>query len=59
MSNSREKCLVLGGGGFIGSHLSDELISNGYDVVVFDKLNFSKRNIAHIKNNIIRNRRRL
>jgi len=52
MSNSREKCLVLGGGGFIGSHLSDELISNGYNVVVFDKLNFSKRNIAHIKSNI-------
>ncbi|MBL7128627.1 MAG: NAD-dependent epimerase/dehydratase family protein [Ignavibacteria bacterium] len=52
MSNSREKCLVLGGGGFIGSHLSDELISNGYDVVVFDKLNFSKKNIVHIKNNL-------
>nr|MBC8489614.1 NAD-dependent epimerase/dehydratase family protein [Bacteroidota bacterium] len=40
------------GGGFIGSHLSDELISNGYDVVVFDKLNFSKKNIVHIKNNL-------
>lgn len=52
MSKSKEKCLVLGGGGFIGSHLSEELINAGYYVVVFDKLNFSKKNIAHIKSNI-------
>ena len=52
MSKSKEKCLVLGGGGFIGSHLSEQLINAGYDVVVFDKLNFSKKNISHIKNNI-------
>jgi UDP-glucose 4-epimerase len=52
MGNSREKCLILGGGGFIGSHLSEQLINAGYFVVVFDKLNFSKRNIEHIKSNI-------
>ena len=52
MSKSKEKCLVLGGGGFIGSHLSEGLIKAGYFVVVFDKLNFSKRNIEHIKSNI-------
>jgi UDP-glucose 4-epimerase len=52
MSNLREKCLVLGGGGFIGSHLTRGLIEAGFDVVVFDKLNFSKKNISHIKSNI-------
>lgn len=52
MSKSKEKCLVLGGGGFIGSHLSEQLIDAGYYVVIFDKLNFSKRNIEHIKSNV-------
>jgi len=52
MSKSKEKCLILGGGGFIGSHLTEGLIEAGYDVVVFDKLNFSKKNISHIKSNI-------
>lgn len=41
-------CIVYGGGGFIGSHLCDKLIADGYNVTVFDKLNFSKKNIAHL-----------
>lgn len=31
------KALVLGGNGFIGSHLVDRLLSDGYDVTVFDR----------------------
>lgn len=32
-----EKCLVIGGNGFVGSHLVDELIGAGYSVRVFDR----------------------
>ena len=28
---------VLGGGGFLGSHVADELVSAGHEVIVFDK----------------------
>ncbi len=45
MSSSKKSCIVYGGGGFIGSHLVDELLSKGYEVTVFDKLNFSKGNL--------------
>ena len=31
------KCLVLGGGGFIGSHLCEELIEGGHAVRVFER----------------------
>ena len=42
-----KNCLILGGGGFIGSHLCDELLNNGYEVTIFDKINFSYKNIEH------------
>ena len=32
------RALVTGGGGFIGSHVADQLIANGFDVTVIDNL---------------------
>lgn len=52
MKIMKQRCIIYGGGGFIGSHLCDELLKAGYDVTVFDKLNFSKINIQHILNDI-------
>jgi dTDP-L-rhamnose 4-epimerase len=34
----RQKILITGGAGFIGSHLTDELVENGYEVRVLDNL---------------------
>jgi len=40
------KVLVTGGAGFIGSHIVDELIKEGYDVVIVDNLSTGfKKNI--------------
>ncbi len=36
------KCLILGGGGFLGSHLSDKLLQLGYEVRVFERPNLKK-----------------
>ena len=48
----RKRVLVTGGAGFLGSHLCDRLLSDGYDVLCAD--NFytgSKRNITHLLGN--------
>ena len=37
------KMIVTGGAGFIGSHLSLELIKQGYEVVVVDNLYQGKK----------------
>ena len=45
------KALITGGAGFIGSHLSEELLSRGQEVVAFDDLSTgSTSNIAHLQN---------
>ncbi|MFA5410280.1 MAG: GDP-mannose 4,6-dehydratase [Candidatus Omnitrophota bacterium] len=45
------RALVTGGAGFIGSHLAEGLINNGYGVVVLDNLSTGRlENVAHLKN---------
>lgn len=47
-----QSVLVTGGAGFIGSHLCDKLIENGYKVVCLDNfITGSKRNVEHLIGN--------
>ncbi|MBI4019220.1 MAG: GDP-mannose 4,6-dehydratase [Candidatus Aenigmarchaeota archaeon] len=44
--------VITGGGGFIGSHLTEELLQRGHEVTVFDNAELEKlRNIQHLKTN--------
>ncbi len=44
-----QKALVTGGAGFIGSHLCEKLLSDGYKVICLDNLlTGSKKNIEHL-----------
>ena len=46
------KILITGGAGFIGSHLSEELLKIGHDVTIIDDLSTgSKDNIEHLLTN--------
>ena len=40
--NRKEKVLVSGGAGFIGSHLTDRLLAEGYEVVCLDNFSTGK-----------------
>lgn len=45
-------CLVTGGAGFIGSHLCDRLVNEGYRVVCVDNLiTGDRQNIKHLEGN--------
>jgi len=33
------KCIIIGGGGFVGSHLSETLLADGQEVSIFDRPN--------------------
>ena len=45
-------CIIYGGGGFIGSHLCEELLKRNYNVTIFDKINFAKDNLKSFKDKI-------
>ena len=46
-----QRALVTGGAGFLGSHLCDALLAEGYSVVVADNLLTGKlSNLAHLRN---------
>jgi dTDP-glucose 4,6-dehydratase len=48
---SEKRALVTGGAGFIGSHLCERLLSEGYRVLCMDNLRTgSLQNIAHLEN---------
>lgn len=47
-----KRAVVSGGAGFVGSHVCDRLLAEGYAVLVLDNLlTGSERNIAHLRDN--------
>lgn len=49
----RKKCLVIGGDGFLGSHLVDDLVARDFDVRVFDRFQDGQiKNIKHLEGKI-------
>lgn len=48
-NNHMSKLIVTGGAGFIGSHLTDELIALGHEVVVVDNLMLGKKEFVNAK----------
>ncbi|MEP6978980.1 MAG: NAD-dependent epimerase/dehydratase family protein [Thermoleophilia bacterium] len=50
MATAKGKALVTGGAGFIGSHLTELLLGDGWDVYALDDLSTGSRdNVAHLR----------
>ena len=48
---SQGRALITGGAGFLGSHVADALLADGWNVVVVDNLLTGRRaNLAHLRN---------
>lgn len=48
-----KKCLVIGGDGFLGSHVVDDLLDRGFEVSVFDRFHKGRiKNLKHLKGKI-------
>ena len=43
LGDSVKKIFLTGGAGFIGSHIAEWLINDGYEVTVFDNLSNGKK----------------
>lgn len=52
--NERERVVIFGGAGFIGSHLTEELLDHGWPVRVFDKSRGDWRNLAAVRTQVER-----
>ncbi len=49
--NEGKKAVVTGGAGFIGSHISDELVKRGWQTTILDNLSTGKmENVQHLLN---------
>ena len=49
----KNRCVIFGGGGFIGSHLAEALVKNKYSVVIFSrKSENTLKNLANVINDV-------